>query len=192
LAALLLLIGMIGSASAAYVDIRPNLPDPYLVNPGDPFSIEVWLVGEVGDDAVNLSYRFDIGFDPDELALQSIDPISAVEAWPNEGFSNIKDLSFNAGANTVEWFDGWSFGSESLAEPIYYGSIDFTVLTPIGDGLDDLWVVYVTGAGITIDSVIERPGSVGPDLAQVPIPAAAWLLGSGLLGLIGIRRYNRG
>ena len=63
--------------------------------------------------------------------------------------------------------------------------------TPAGGG-DMLKAVYVTGAGITIDSVIEHPSSVGPDLAQVPIPGALWLMGSGLLSLIGIRRYNRG
>jgi hypothetical protein len=28
------------------------------------------------------------------------------------------------------------------------------------------------------------------DVTPTPIPAAAWLLGSGLLGLIGIRRRN--
>lgn len=33
-----------------------------------------------------------------------------------------------------------------------------------------------------------RPG----DVAAVPIPAAAWLLGSGLLGLIGVARRQRG
>ena len=149
-------------APAAYIDIRPN--GPIAVDPGDPFSVGVWLVGEEGDDAINLSYKFDIGFDPDELQLKSIDPISAVEALPNESFTNIKDLSFNADTNTVDWFDGYSFGSESLAEPIYYGSIDFTVLTPVDDGLDDVWVVYITGAGITIDSVIEHPSSVGPSV----------------------------
>ena len=35
-----------------------------------------------------------------------------------------------------------------------------------------------------------HPGNVGGSLSAVPVPAAAWLFGSGLLGLCGMKRRN--
>ena len=56
------------------------------------------------------------------------------------------------------------------------------------------WAFYVrTGIQdkITVNSELKalavRPGDVGP----VPLPGAVWLLGSGILGIIGIRRKIR-
>jgi hypothetical protein len=34
-------------------------------------------------------------------------------------------------------------------------------------------------------------GTLTPQVSQVPIPAAAWLFGSGLLGLVGIARRKK-
>ena len=45
---------------------------------------------------------------------------------------------------------------------------------------------YLDGIGITLGS-----DTATMDLAAVPIPGAVWLLGSGLVGLIGIRRKLR-
>jgi len=53
-------------------------------------------------------------------------------------------------------------------------------------GYDDTpgeWVITVNSLGTT--------ASFSSSAATVPIPAAAWLLGSGLLGLVGIRRRIR-
>lgn len=41
-----------------------------------------------------------------------------------------------------------------------------------------------TTDGSTLFALVVRPGDIG----AVPVPAAAWLLGSGLLGLIGVAR----
>jgi hypothetical protein len=173
-------------AWAAYIELQTDT-DPALLGVGDTFGIDIYLYGEAGDGVINGSYRFDIGFDSAELALHALSPLSATEVLPS-GFTDIKPLSFNSTENTVEWFDGFSFGSVSLSSPIYYGNIEFDVLNPIADGSDDFWVTYVTGAGITIDMVIEQPSSIGTDISAVPIPGALVLLGSGLLGFAGIRR----
>lgn len=52
----------------------------------------------------------------------------------------------------------------------------------IGPGLQYYWDSDHTYAAWAV-----RPGDVAP----VPLPAAAWLLGSGLLGLIGVARRRR-
>lgn len=61
-----------------------------------------------------------------------------------------------------------------------------------GTGLDYIQYVklddiYATGSAWTTGLRID--GFVG--VSAVPVPAAVWLLGSGLLGLIGIRRRNK-
>lgn len=61
----------------------------------------------------------------------------------------------------------------------------------IGLGIDDL---YMSGLFADLASpaiVIEPPGCVVGTIENVPIPGALWLLGSGLIGLVGVRRRVR-
>ncbi len=41
------------------------------------------------------------------------------------------------------------------------------------------------------DGDLGTPGAAGPSLSAVPLPPAIWLLGSGLLGLIGIAKKTK-
>jgi hypothetical protein len=186
LAAFFMVVVMASSARAsAYYDIVPNLPDPYPVNTGDPFSVSIYIKGD-GNSSYN-NYTFDVAWDASELSLGSVDPLSAEEYWPagwTDGFGG--SLSYNASEGTIENFDGYSFTIPLVPDSngTLLGTIDFTVLTPVGDGQDDVWVHYRTGQGPVLDSH-------GPDLAAVPIPGAIWLFGSGLLGLMGVRRRRK-
>ena len=92
-------------------------------------------------------------------------PINAVSVSSSSGnpFSSVSSSPIPA------------VGSTYLGHPIeavnftgIYGMLDFT-LANAGDGL---WL----------------PGSIDITAASVPVPAAAWLFGSGLLGLIGVAR----
>jgi hypothetical protein len=54
--------------------------------------------------------------------------------------------------------------------------------------------VYLNVSGVTFDSVMMTSSNYAFEVDNVtvgnpvPIPTAAWLLGSGLMGLVGIRR----
>jgi hypothetical protein len=95
---------------------------------------------------------------------------------------------------TVNSFDGYTNGYTEISFTLTNtGSTSWTlasqVLTPNGTGSSAAAHVFVCSAPCTAAAGALATGFVsnGP-LAQVPIPAAAWLFGSGLLGLIAIAR----
>ncbi len=47
---------------------------------------------------------------------------------------------------------------------------------------------YVSFFGIADGSTLSQLGQYGIEISQVPLPAAAWLFVSGMLGLVGIAR----
>ena len=58
--------------------------------------------------------------------------------------------------------------------------LSFTAQSDIAPGFYDL------KATLTANEVTEIPG--GGQIQVVPVPAAAWLMGSALLALVGVRR----
>jgi hypothetical protein len=70
------------------------------------------------------------------------------------------------------------------------------VLDPIADGMDDLMVGILDGAADDINPPLSgSPFTIDPGVVTaqigavpVPVPAAIWLFGSGLLGLVGVAR----
>ncbi len=83
------------------------------------------------------------------------------------------------------WFDGWYDPGLGGSESTSWG--DFTAL---GIGLKTNFILAytVTCANDVIYEQITRPQGTVPN---VPIPGAVWLLGSGLLGLLGLRKLKR-
>ena len=71
------------------------------------------------------------------------------------------------------------------------GNIDVTSAThPIFDGVNVLYQASgnsISGAGIQVSLNGQGLYAVAP----IPIPAAVWLFGSGLIGLIGLARHKR-
>ena len=130
------------------------------------------------------------------------------------GYTN----SFNSGSNTItehnesfDW-DGWSSFTISVAADeildFSFTSATASALTPVdnasstnleglgimtGDDMSELVLAYNdnprlsgTGMDADYDDMLVRA-----EFSAVPVPAAVWLFGSGLLGLIGIARRRK-
>ena len=181
----------IAPAQAAFIDLRPDgvslAANGQAYDPGDgDVSLEVWIMPESGDTLLE-TYSFDILYDVSEgitytggTALMpngwfSINPITDASPY----VQNIEGLTFGVGVDMsgglqVATLD-FSFDYASLVDD---GGIDFSLYLRPGQGL--------LIDGVTYDDTLT---GIGPDLVSaVPIPGAALLFGSGLIGLIGIRR----
>jgi hypothetical protein len=92
--------------------------------------------------------------------------------------------SFSLGGQYEFFSEGISGGQKTVTfkfiNPLYSGLAEYYGLPPGASGLINLFFTgnTVTSAHATLTS-------------PVPVPAAAWLLGSGLIGLLGVRRKMR-
>lgn len=180
----------ISAANAALISINPT--GDLLVTPGEQITFSVDFTGDDGGNAFGAAYRFDLGFDTAELALVSYEGWSdAPGVWGTFG-GPYTDI-----AGEINDFNGYTYD-----DPL--PTIEFTTLATVtfealsglqADGLADVWFIQRDGlTDICFDDVCHRvadiTGHEGADVSAVPIPGAIWLLGSGLLGLIGIRRRS--
>lgn len=133
-------------------------------------------------DAVDINNDGQINFFNDEVTGFSLaftgDTI--VEGFTHT-FSDFSGLVYDIGSGFIG--DGSNNGGEGLASN-WFGSSGFDYASGMG----------ATGIlGGRVVNVATRAESSSANLISVsvtavPIPAAAWLLGSGLLGLIGVAR----
>jgi hypothetical protein len=96
---------------------------------------------------------------------------------------------FGPDALNISKISSGSFGPVSTIGAISAGgnSIDFAFANPLSEGS---WLVLVKQFIWTGEAAGERPKSILVAQSPVPIPGALWLLGSGILGLVLIRRRS--
>lgn len=82
----------------------------------------------------------------------------------------------------------WSWGGETLFSETLTFDLDFNrVLNLPVDNAMISFVFAMGGASLGFDVLIDNV-TLGPASPAVPVPAAVWLLGSGLAGIVALRR----
>jgi hypothetical protein len=120
------------------------------------------------------------------------------------------DVIFDVGS-AIPASDGLSFGGSILNQgPAPLAVTTWNTTTVCTPGVDCFGNAYSGGAPFTDDSIAGSPMIDGPfvglsvnfdigsghsltvlSISNVPVPAAVWLFGSGLIGLIGISRRKK-
>jgi len=194
-----------GSAQAHFLWMEPI--NEQLSTTGERVYVNVWLHA-TQDDKLYL-WALDLGFDqtelsdweivygPTNLILNPMSPLTEGDSNKYEGKRAVRDVSAGFGLPDFKQRDELTAGEDHL---LFTASFNFNGGTWDGE---DTWIEMRLGMGFGFDNAgwinqdnmlvytdntgSQLLGDNGPDYA-VPIPAAVWLLGSGLLGLVGIRR----
>jgi len=196
-----------GDKSAAYLWFEPT--GEIQLTPGEQVGVSVYF--HALKDIQFYGFGLNIGFDDSAIGgkeLTYVDfeygPEVLSHLGTDEGVGYLPGEATNSGHEGESLFHGdrydWSF--EGFSVPAGTDLLLYTVYFTFNGGSwdgEDIWVewhkpvpnesyfdVDVEGQPTYIDELNIQGGT--PDFAAVPIPAALWLLGSGLLGLIGIRR----
>lgn len=177
-------------AHAHYLYLSPSTD--VTADVGSTVSVDVYLHA-TGDDELQM-WSMTIGSDTTELTYSSITYGTTV-LW-TELFAS---ASYDSETGLITDIQAACLPSQTTYDVLAADS-DFLLFTIFftfdGGTLDsqDVWITWTTGMdgfGFTTAGWVDTLDQVGtgPDYASsVPLPGALWLLGSGLVGLLGMRR----
>lgn len=181
ISAAIMLISLVSSVNAASVSLVPTSNvNNVLANDIVAFDIIMDFT-----DIPTLGGGFDVAFDSAFLQFESY--TSAGLGDPDFG----RDPDIMAGL-----LESAAFGDfNGLSGPALVGSVNFSVLPALGDGLTSIMTQATNGIGGPFVSAIDFVSIIPVtynrvDITGVPVPAALWLFGSALLGLAGLIRAN--
>ena len=164
---------------------------------GGTVSFDV-IIKATEDNEVNLAnYWFDIWYDASELTVTS-----AENTMPTAWFPMDEVTADTSEVPYIKNIEGFVFFNYVPLRPdgVNVAHFEFETHNLQNDGNPDISVhyrlypngeLYDMGMTIQLDDeseIVLMPESIGPDVAPVPIPAGVWLLGSGLVGLLGLKR----
>lgn len=148
--------------------------------PDDTGRLDVWQVN--ADDG--LVFYLDNYDDPKlykfvRIQITYYDPVGAIN--PDE---------FKVTTDIHEFFPAELVGSENWGDGWFTEAFDFVLSpNPVQEWIGLRFNDYTDG--VYIDQVVIDTWCTD-DPSPVPIPGAVWLLGSGLIGLVGLRRKFQG
>jgi len=175
----------VGGANAATVSVNPPVID---VIPGGSFSANVQA--EFIDEGGMVQGGFQLTWDTNLLTLNEglsgpsaanpvalvfIDSVDAVAGTLNYSFTN------------CDFFLGCSVQTDvNVYDLVFDVDPSIAADTPIGLGINFIADVWRDSNELEVPGVNYVGATVG--VAPVPVPAAVWLFGSGLLGMVGVAR----
>lgn len=165
--AAILLFSVSGVVMATTVGFSPS---PINVAPGETFNVDI-----IGIDFTELSGgTFDLGFDSAHLQINSVSINPYFDFLPDGGGPTVGDVWSNIGFDV--FVNAPAVGDFTIA------TINLTALGSGASNLDILNSQFFSATALLDPTFM--PGAV----STVPVPAAVWLFGSGLLGLVGVAR----
>ncbi len=194
----LILAGLAAAANAASISVSPT--GTYSMASGDSVSFEVLFTADSDGDTFT-GASLNLGYDADELAFLSY---STPLGW-EEFFGALQNVTLDSGSYLANYNQNYPWAGSGIDveanASISLGTFTFSATEALSaDTLADLWIVDRLSVGsYTYTSIISYNDSYGvyastlltaqgADVSPVPVPAAVWLLGSGLVGMAGLRR----
>jgi len=208
------LTGSLGDVQVNYVDDAPSLTG-YLdaggtVDGATPIPVtrvQYDLLNNAGNSGI---FTFTVNYTPGTVVIGAQDAYGFYDSagtlqtyWGGLAYTTLFDTGYgtytynvaNGGewsidyqSDHVTWTQlGNGFFADTATGDTNFGfnptfALDFAAGTTLG-----LMPAQVTGYGVT-GAPVSSTGMVLSAVPAVPVPAAAWLFGSGLLGLIGVTR----
>jgi len=209
------LTGTLGDVQVNYVDDTATLTG-YLdstglvtgVNPGIPEKrVQYDLLNNAGNGSI---FTFRVDYTPGTTVIGASDPQGFYESdgtdqnyWGGEAYTTLFDSGFgvysynvaNGGeweidyqSDHVTWTQlGNGFFADTATGLTEFGFNTTFALSFAPDTTLGLMPAVVTGNLVT-GAPVSASGMVLSAVPAIPVPAAVWLFGSGLLGLIGVAR----
>lgn len=184
-------IGIFSSAPAVAMQLG-FAPSSQTINQGGTAAVDI--IATLGAGEIVSAYDFDIAYNASIVTATAVTfgtmlggPLDSIQsAFGTSGLVDLAELSFLSDTD-LALLQG--AGPITLATLFFSGDNPGTSpLSFINYGLGGNDIKGIEN--IPYDSPILNDGSitVRGGGAPVPIPAAVWLLGSGLIGLVGLRR----
>ena len=163
-------------------------PSSQSVGLGDPVTVDLRISG-LGDDILT-AFDLDIGFDDSILGFQSFTFGTGLDV----GFFGTINGVFDSGG-TVNVFELSFDDDQDLKDfqpnDFILGTFDFSTLS-VGTSALSIAVFGLAGElGSSLDADVQSGSITVTAPAAVPVPAAIWLFGTGLIGLIGFSKRRK-